>query len=211
MPLPVKTLSATSQIIYEIGQQQPDRSRLRTTLTKIRQALAPAAKQAVSPFSTPSLTTNSNGLGYHQASSQSTGHRLAHTALRAPAPITRRYLSTLRGEARRYTARLHSGGEGDRRAQLAVSIAAPICLNRDVGPADLPGAPPPGPQPGPAQGLHRDPPTARRAACGRVGQPEHPRQRRHDRANRRPGLADRLPTLAVRARAQPRSNWSAHT
>src|SRR6266700_541339 len=46
-------------------------------------------------------------------------------------------------------------------------------------------------------------PAARRAARGHLGQPEHPRQRRDGRADRGPGLADRLPAPAVRARAQP--------
>ena len=44
---------------------------------------------------------------------------------------------------------------------------------------------------------------ARRAAGGRVGRVEHPRQPRDGRSGRRPGLADRLPAPAVRARAQP--------
>jgi hypothetical protein len=39
--------NAASQIIYEIGQPEPNRSRLRKTLTKIREALTPAARQAL--------------------------------------------------------------------------------------------------------------------------------------------------------------------
>ena len=102
----------------------------------------------------------------------------------------------------------HAGGEGDRRAQHPrVPRRADLHEARVPAPADLPGAPPRGPRQRPAQGLHRDrlrrpagcrAPAARRATRSRVGQPEHPRQRRHDRADRRPGLADRyqLPPYA---------------
>jgi len=92
------------------------------------------------------------------------------------------------------------GGEGDRLQQQAR-----LAGRADRGqawlpsPADLPGAPQL-PQ-GPAQGLHRDrlrpaagrrAPAARRAARPRLGQPELPRQRRDDRTDRGPGLADCL-------------------
>jgi hypothetical protein len=40
-----------------------------------------------------------------------------------------------------------------------------------------------------------------------VGQLEHSHQRRDDRADRRPGLADGVPAPALRARAQPRQGY----
>jgi hypothetical protein len=43
----------------------------------------------------------------------------------------------------------------------------------------------------------------RRPTGGHLGQPQHPHQRRHDAADRRPHLADRVPAPALRARAEP--------
>ena len=94
-----------------------------------------------------------------------------------------------------------------------VSLAALIAIKPGLpAPADLPRAQEPPPRQGPAQRVHRGglrpapgrrAPAARRPARGRLGQPQFPRQRRDDRADRGPGLADRLPAAAVRARAQP--------
>src|SRR4051794_20577479 len=60
-------------------------------------------------------------------------------------------------------------------------------------------------------GLHRGrlrrPPGCRPLPAGRrdrahLGQPEHPHQQGHDRADRRTAVADRVPTAAVRPRAE---------
>ncbi len=111
-------------------------------------------------------------------------------------------------------ARHHPGGDGDRRQQQA-------CLPRRAdrrqaglpARADLPRPPQPPAWQGPAQGVHQDglrrspgrrPPAAKQAHRARLGQPQLARQRRDDRTDRGPGLADRLPAAALRPRTQPR-------
>ena len=111
------------------------------------------------------------------------------------------------------TPRHHPGGDGDRRQQQAhLARRADRGQARVPAPADLPRAPRP-PRQGPAQRVHRGglgrspgrrAPAARQPARGRLGQPQVPRQRRDDRADRGPGLTDRLPAAAVCARAQSR-------
>src|SRR4051812_10849906 len=103
------------------------------------------------------------------------------------------------------------GGAGDRGDQPpAVGGRAAGDPARAATAADLPH--PPRPPRRTAQGLHRGrlrrparrrPPAAGRPARARLGQPEYPHQQGHDRADRRPALADRLPAAALRPRTQP--------
>ena len=52
---------------------------------------------------------------------------------------------------------------------------------------------------------------ARRAAGGRMGQLKHPRQRRHDRADHGPGLADGSSSCHPMRTSSTRSSWSGRT
>ena len=82
-----------------------------------------------------------------------------------------------------------------------VSLAALIAIKAGHRPRLIYRVHQPPERQGPAQRIHRNglrpapgrrPPAARRAGGARLGQPEHPRQRGDDRADRGPGLADRL-------------------
>src|SRR4051794_15135041 len=105
----------------------------------------------------------------------------------------------------------HPGGAGDRRQQPpAVGRGAGRHQARPPPEADLPH--PPGPARRRAQGVHRGrlrrprgcrPPAAGRADRAHLGQPEHPHQRRDDRAGHDPALADGVPAATLRPRAEP--------
>src|SRR3954451_7795800 len=103
------------------------------------------------------------------------------------------------------------GGARDRPERLTAVGGGTGCYQtRAPAAADLPHPPPPARET--AQGVHRGrlrrshrrrPPAARRTDRADLGQPEHPRQRRDGRTDRRPALVDRLPAAAVCPRAEP--------
>src|SRR5215469_6309046 len=109
--------------------------------------------------------------------------------------------------------RHHARGEGHRLWQPArVAGRAHRRQAWAPAPADLPRPQGPRAPRRPAQGVHRGglrpaarrrAPATRRPRRRRVGQPEHSYQRRDDRPDRGPGLADRVPAPALRPRAEP--------